>query len=80
MTGIPMIKETQAHIASRYLTMTTIAAFFSGVNATMIQFTYQSTSNPLDIAVNTFLLSSLVFSVASAAHSLLVVAWRQSCM
>jgi hypothetical protein len=60
--------------------MTTIAAFFSAVTATMIQFTYQVIVTPLDVAVNTLLLLSLVFSVASAAHSLLVMAWRQSCV
>jgi hypothetical protein len=75
-----MIKGAQAHVFSRYLNMTTIAAFFSAVTATMIQFTYQVTATPLDVAVNTLLLLSLVFSVASAAHSLLVMAWRQSCV
>jgi hypothetical protein len=58
--------------------MTTIAAFFSGVTATMIQFTYEENSNSLDIAVNSLLLSSLTCSVASAAHSLLVISWLSS--
>ena len=75
-----MIKGAQTHITSRCLNMTTIAAFFSGVTATIIQFTYEITATPLDVAVNTLLILSLVFSVASAAHSLLVMAWRQSCV
>ena len=60
--------------------MTTIAAFFSAVTATMIQFTYQVNTTPLDTVVNVLLIMSLVFSVASAAHSLLIMAWRQSCV
>ena len=75
-----MIKGAQANVTSKYLNMTTIAAFFSAVTATMIQFTYEATTPPLGAAVNTLFNLSVVFSVASAAHSLLVMAWRQSCV
>ena len=78
--GIPMIRAAQASVTSRYLNMTTIAAFFSGVTATMIQFTFQSTSTRVEVAVNTSLMLSLAFSVGSAASSLLVMSWRQSCL
>jgi hypothetical protein len=77
-TGIPTIYTIQSAITARYLVMTTIAAFFSGVAATTIQFTYESTSTPLEDAVNSFLLSSLICSIASAASSLLVISWRTS--
>ena len=70
-TGVPIIKGAQANITSKYLNMTTIAAFFSAVTATMTQFTYQVTTPLLGVAVNTLFNLSVVFSVASAAHSLL---------
>lgn len=73
-----MIRAAQGLISAHYLTLTTIAAFFSGVTATMIQFTYQTTATSLQVAVNTLLFLSLAFSIASAANSLLVMSWRQS--
>lgn len=78
--GIPMIRMAQANVTAKFLTLSTIATFFSSVTATMIQFSYQTTSTRISVAVNTFWFLSLVFSIASAAHGLLVMSWRQSYM
>lgn len=63
---------------SRYLDLTTIATFLSGVTASMLQLSVDDTSGVVAIGVNTLLFSSLVFSIASAINSLLVIAWRKS--
>ena len=76
--GISMINTVQQNRTSGYLNMTTIAAFFSGVTASTLQFTFTETSSGLDNAVNTLLFSSLIFSIASAVNSLLVMSWKRS--
>ncbi|KAI5122879.1 hypothetical protein M0805_003331 [Coniferiporia weirii] len=76
--GVGTINSVQHQKTSGYLDMTTIATFFSAVTATMIQFTISNNSNPVSVATNTFMFSSLVFSIGSAVNSLLVTAWRRS--
>ncbi|KAI5117259.1 hypothetical protein M0805_006422 [Coniferiporia weirii] len=78
LSGLPVISSTLQNKDSRYLTMTTIATFFSGVTATMMQMSYQNNTNSIEIATNAFLLSSIVFSVSSAVASLLTMAWNRS--
>jgi hypothetical protein len=61
-----------------FQTTATIAAFLSGVTATIMQFTYQLTATPLQNAVNSLLFSSLLFSLMSVINSLLFIKWYQS--
>ncbi|KAI5122881.1 hypothetical protein M0805_003333 [Coniferiporia weirii] len=76
--GVRTIYSAQQHKTSRYLDMTTIATFFSAVTASMLQFTINNNLQPVSVATNTFMFSSLVFSIGSAVNSLLVTAWRRS--
>lgn len=78
--GVPMITTTQQNQASTYLIMTTIATFFSGVTATTLQFTFNQTTAAIDNIVNALLFSSLIFSIASAVNSLLIMSWKRSFM
>lgn len=75
-----MITTTQQNQASTYLIMTTIATFFSGVTATTLQFTFNQTTAAIDNIVNALLFSSLIFSIASAVNSLLIMSWKRSFM
>ena len=61
-----------------FQTTATIAAFLSGVTATIMQFTYQFTDTPLENAVNILLFSSLLFSLMSVINSLLFIKWYKS--
>ncbi|KAH8109981.1 hypothetical protein DFH11DRAFT_843897 [Phellopilus nigrolimitatus] len=76
--GVPIICSAQQYKSSRYLDMTTIATFLSGVTASMLQVSVNDSTNATGIAANTFFFSSLVFSIGSAVNSLLVMAWRRS--
>lgn len=78
--GVQMITSTQQNQASTYLIMTTISTFFSGVTATTLQFTYAQTTAVIDNIVNALLFSSLIFSIASAVNSLLIMSWKRSFM
>ena len=61
-----------------FQTTAAIAAFLSGVTATIMQFTYQLTATPLENTVNSLLLSSLLFSLMGVLNSLLFIKWYQS--
>ena len=61
-----------------FQTTATIAAFLSGVTATIMQFTYQFTTTPLENIVNSLLFCSLLFSLMSVINSLLFIKWYQS--
>ncbi|KAI5120152.1 hypothetical protein M0805_003639 [Coniferiporia weirii] len=76
--GLPVISSTLQSRDDRYLKMTTIATFFSGVTATVLQETYKSNGNSIEVATNIFLLSSIVFSATSAVSSFLAMAWNRS--
>ena len=61
-----------------FQTTAAIAAFLSGVTATIMQFTYRFTTTPLQNVVNSLLFSSLLFSLMSVINSLLFIKWYQS--
>lgn len=75
-----MIKSAQESQTGRYLTLTTIATFFSAVTSATLQISFQESlaEHPLTVATNTFFFTSLIFSTASAVQSLLVMAWQRS--
>lgn len=75
LTAIPTIRKAQQVTAQRYLTMSSIATFFSSVTASMLQVSLGQGSNE---AVNVLWFSSLVLSIASAIYSLLGATWHQS--
>jgi predicted ribosome quality control (RQC) complex YloA/Tae2 family protein len=78
-TGLPEIrKDVRTMTNEHFQTTATIAAFLSGVTATIMQFTYQLTATPLQNAVNSLLFSSLLFSLMSVINSLLFIKWYQS--
>ena len=64
----------------RYHDITAIATFLAGVTATILQFTYEKNGSTIAVAVNTALFTSIVLSMASVSSSLLVVAWKGTCM
>lgn len=80
--GVPQVLKDEENAVQKYLFMTTIATFFSGITATTLQFSYQITSDlprtGLHKAVNFFWITSLVFSIASAINSLMGMTWRKS--
>ena len=75
-----MIKAAQESQTARYLTLTTIATFFSAVTSATLQISFQESSddNALTVATNTFFFTSLIFSTTAAVQSLLVMAWQRS--
>ena len=58
--------------------LSTVAIFFSGVNASTIQYSYSIAHSPLSIAVNVFWFLSLILSAASAINSQFAIAWLSS--
>ncbi|KLO13172.1 hypothetical protein SCHPADRAFT_940637 [Schizopora paradoxa] len=77
---IRIIKSVQNDRTLGYVNLTVIATFLSGVTASVLQIVGPTTSgdSALAVAVNASLFSSLVFSSASAAQSLLAIIWMQS--
>ncbi|KAJ7158762.1 hypothetical protein C8R46DRAFT_1110195 [Mycena filopes] len=75
-TGVQEISFAQKHSTQILLNSATIATFF--FRLTTIQYSFNSTTSPLMIAVNTLWFSSLVLSVSSAINSLLAMTWRQA--
>lgn len=55
--------------------MSAVGVFFSGVNATTIQYSYQLTPSTLSRAINLLWMLSLVFSIASAINSQIANHW-----
>ena len=78
---IPRVASKERNEASQIIQNTgLIAAFFSGITVTMMQFTLDSvdaTTSPR-MTVNTLLFSSLVFSVSSIINSILLSLWLKS--
>ena len=76
-----LLAEEKERVTTRYVNITTIAAFFSSVTATTLQtsLTINPKSTVWDV-VNLFWLISLVFSVSSGVSSLLGMTWRKSKM
>ena len=76
-----MIQKEQKRTAeSQRMNLITIATFFSGITATVLQFTFEHNETRIEILVNVFFFLSIVFSISSAANGLLVIAWRRTPM
>ena len=78
---IPRITSRERSDASQIIQNTgLIAAFFSGITVTMMQFTLDSVdaTEPVGVAVNIFMFSSLVFSISSIINSILLSLWLKS--
>ena len=79
--ALPMfISEDNERATTRYLSITTIATFFSSITATTLQFSYTEVSTTLGATVNLLWFTSLIFSVSSGVSSLLGMTWRKSPM
>ena len=77
--ALPMfISEDNERATTRYLSITTIATFFS--TSTTLQFSYTEGSTTLGATVNLLWFTSLIFSVSSGVSSLLGMTWRKSPM
>ncbi|KIP12841.1 hypothetical protein PHLGIDRAFT_32714 [Phlebiopsis gigantea 11061_1 CR5-6] len=76
--GIPTVRFSQKHATTNFQNLSTVAALFSGVTATMLQFSWNVTDTHLSIAVNVFWFISLVFSISSTVNSLLGLSWTQA--
>ncbi|CAE7180293.1 unnamed protein product [Rhizoctonia solani] len=74
--GVPTIRFSQKHTATGLQNLSTVATFFSGVTATTLQFSFESTTTVPQNIVNGLWISSLVFSIASAINSQLAYHWR----
>lgn len=76
--GVPTIQLSQQYAAANLSNLATFGTIFSGVTATLLQLSYDHTNTKLAVSVNAFWFSSLVFSVAAIATSLLGLAWTQA--
>ncbi|KAG0705772.1 WD40-repeat-containing domain protein [Suillus ampliporus] len=76
--GFPTIQLSQQYAASNLSNLAMFGTIFSVVTATLLQLSYRETDTTLSISVNAFWFSSLVFSVAAIATSLLGLAWTQA--
>lgn len=72
-------KENREREASKFLTLSGIAAFFSGVTATMLQlqFSLAQTPTTTDEAIAAFWVISIILSAASTVYSLLGTRWNR---
>ena len=71
-------RSTQDRNVASFQNLSTVAIFFSGVNASTIQYSYSIESSPLSAAVNLFWFISLILSAASAINSQFAIAWLSS--
>ena len=78
--GVKTIRGAQKHSAANLINLSTVATLFSGVTATMIQFSYTDTATATANAVNGFWFTSLVFSISAAVNSLLGLTWMQAAL
>lgn len=76
--GVPTIQLSQQYAASNLSNLATFGTIFSVVTATLLQLSYSKASTGLQISVNAFWFSSLVFSVTAIATSVLGLAWTQA--
>ncbi|KAF7797508.1 hypothetical protein EIP86_008708 [Pleurotus ostreatoroseus] len=76
--GVKTIRGAQKHSAANLINLSTVATLFSGVTATMVQFSYADTATATANAVNGFWFTSLVFSISAAVNSLLGLTWMQA--
>ncbi|KAG8793598.1 hypothetical protein FRC17_008419, partial [Serendipita sp. 399] len=76
--GVPAIRFAQKHNGDNLLNLSTIATFFSGVTATVAQYTFDQTATIIDKIVNMLFFGSLVLSIAAAINSLLGLTWKRA--
>ncbi|CAE6538493.1 unnamed protein product [Rhizoctonia solani] len=76
--GVPIIQHAQKHTARNLQYLSVVATIFSVITATMIQYSYERTGNPLADLVNALWIISLVFSIASVVGSQLAYYWWTS--
>ena len=72
------VAEEEERATTRYLSLTTIATFFSSITATTLQFSYQQSGNTISDIVNLAWFISLVFSISSGVNGILSMTWRKS--
>ena len=77
-TGVPTIRLSQEYAVSNLSNLAKFGTIFSVVTATLLQLSYGKTDTMLKKSVNACWFSSLVFSVAAIATSLLGLAWTQA--
>lgn len=58
--------------------LSTVAIFFSGINASTIQYSYTIERSSLSVLINLFWFASLILSAASAIDSQFAIAWISS--
>ncbi|KAF8835610.1 WD40 repeat-like protein [Paxillus ammoniavirescens] len=76
--GLPTMRLRQQNDASRGLTLSTVATFFSAVTATTLQYSYNATGDVLSDSVNALWFSSLLLSIAAAVNGLFGLNWEQA--
>ncbi|KAL1734184.1 hypothetical protein EV714DRAFT_189587, partial [Schizophyllum commune] len=77
--AVPFIQSRQRNGHSNLLNLSTVATVFSAVSATTLQFSYPLQGrSTLSVIVNCFWFASLVFSIAAAVNSLLILRWRKA--
>ncbi|KAF8524665.1 hypothetical protein BU17DRAFT_84732 [Hysterangium stoloniferum] len=74
----PAVLMSQKRAISNLQSLSAMATFFSGVTATMIQFSQANNGDGLWEVVNAFWFGSLVLSVASALSGFLAYSWRNA--
>lgn len=78
-TGVPAAITSQNRMLSNLQNQSTMATFFSGVTATMLQYSLAAQGgNRLSAAANGFWFASLVLSVASALVGFSAYMWRRA--
>ncbi|KAL5523231.1 hypothetical protein ACEPAF_1498 [Sanghuangporus sanghuang] len=74
-----VVIASQKENEQRFLSITAIATFFTGVTATMLQISIEkSHANSVDTTTNLLFLLGLVFSTTSAVTSLVSISWNKS--
>ena len=76
--GIPTIRGAQKGSAGNLVNLSTVATLFSGITATVLQFSYTNNNSTMAEAVNGSWFTSLVFSISAAVNSLLGLTWMQT--
>ncbi|KAL5499214.1 hypothetical protein ACEPAH_1732 [Sanghuangporus vaninii] len=76
---LEVVIASQKENEQRFLSITAIATFFTGVTATMLQISIEkSHANSVDTTTNLLFLLGLVFSTTSAVTSLVSISWNKS--
>jgi predicted amidohydrolase len=76
--GIPTIWFHQQHAARNLMNVSTLSIVFGAVDASLLVLSSNNTGDHLASSVNTFWMSSLVFSIAGGVNGLLGLTWKQA--